>query len=101
MYVIFNIFMTINKFILYILSGIKLSRRIVTCCWDTMMNVLAVPLQFDSSNDSKNTQVKKMLRNELNKDSIRQMSVQHGLDALQKAATLANILGIELKYLKL
>lgn len=74
--------------------GIKLSRRIVTCCWDTMMNVLAVPLQFDSSSDSKNTQVKKMLQNELNKDSIRQLSVQHSLDALQKAATLANILGM-------
>jgi len=58
------------------------------------MNVLAVPLEFDSSNDSKNNQVKKMLRNELNKDSIRQMSVQHSLDALQKAATLANILGL-------
>lgn len=70
-----------------------MSRRIVTCCWDTMMNVLAIPLQFDSSNDTKNSQVKKMLRNELNKDSIRQMSVQHSLDALQKAATLANILG--------
>jgi len=58
------------------------------------MNVLAVPLEFDSSNDSKNTQVKTMLRNELNKDSIRQISVQHSLDALQKAATLANILGM-------
>jgi len=58
------------------------------------MNVLAVPLEFNSSNDSKNTQVKKMLRNELNKDSIRQMSVQHSLDALQRAATLANILGM-------
>jgi len=57
------------------------------------MNVLAVPLQFDLSNDSKNLPVKKILRNELNKDSIRQMSVQHSLDALQKAATLANILG--------
>lgn len=76
------------------LIGIKLSRRIVTCCWETMMNVLAIPLQFDSSNDSKNTQVKKMLQNELNRDSIRQMSVQHSLDALQKAATLANILGM-------
>jgi hypothetical protein len=76
------------------LLGIKLSRRIITCCWDTMMNVLAIPLQFDSSNDTKNTQVKKILRNELNKDSIRQMSVQHSLDALQKAATLANILGM-------
>ncbi|XP_025415186.1 brefeldin A-inhibited guanine nucleotide-exchange protein 3 isoform X2 [Sipha flava] len=75
-------------------AGIKLSRRIITCCWDTMMNVLAIPLQFDSSNDTKNTQVKKILRNELNKDSIRQMSVQHSLDALQKAATLANILGM-------
>lgn len=75
------------------LLGIKLSRRIVTCCWDSMMNVLAIPLKFDSSNDS-NTQVKKMLRNELNKDSIRQMSVQHSLDALQRAATLANILGM-------
>lgn len=73
--------------------GTKLSRRIVTCCWDTMMNVLAVPLQFDSSNDSKNAQVKKILRNELSKDSIRQLSVQQSLDALQKAATLANILG--------
>lgn len=72
----------------------KLSRQIVSCCWDTMMNVLAVPLQSDLSNDSKNTQVKKMLRNELSKDSVRQMSVQHSLDALQKAATLANILGL-------
>lgn len=58
------------------------------------MNVLAVPLQFDLSNDLKSTKVQKILRNELNKDSIRQMSVQHSLDALQKAATLANILGI-------
>lgn len=58
------------------------------------MNVLAIPLQFDSSLDSKNMQVKKMLRNELHKDSTRQMSVQHSLDALQKAATLANILGM-------
>lgn len=58
------------------------------------MNVLAVPLQFDSSNDSKNAQVKKILRNELSKDSIRQLSVQQSLDALQKAATLANILGM-------
>lgn len=57
------------------------------------MNVLAIPLKFDSSNDS-NTQVKKMLRNELNKDSVHQMSVQHSLDALQRAATLANILGM-------
>lgn len=63
------------------------------------MNVLSVPLQFSSSSDSKNVKVKKMLRNELNKDSIRQMSVQHSLDALQKAATLANILGIsKFKY---
>lgn len=84
--------MNINKVILFLL-GIKLSRRIVTCCWDTMMNVLAVPLQFNSSGDSKNSQIKKVLRNELNKDSIRQISVQHSLDALQKAATLANILG--------
>lgn len=80
---------------MYFLLGIKLSRRIITCCWDSMMNVLAVPLQFDLSNDLKNTKVQKMLRNELNKDSIRQMSVQHSLDALQKAATLANILGIK------
>lgn len=74
--------------------GIKLSRRIVTCCWDTMMNVLAIPLQCESSNNSKNIKVKKLLRNELNKDSVRQMSVQHSLDALQKAATLANILSM-------
>lgn len=66
-----------------------------------MMNVLAVPLQFNSTNDSKNTQVKKMLRNELNKDSTRQMSVQHSLDALQKAATLANILGLFLMKINL
>lgn len=65
----------------------------MTCCWDTIMNVLAVPLQFNLSNESKNLPAKKMLRNELNKDSIRQMSVKHSLDALQKAATLANILG--------
>lgn len=76
-----------------IILGLKLSRRIVSCCWDTMMNVLAVPLQFDLSNDSKNAQVKKILKSELNKDSSRQLSVQHSLDALQKAATLANILG--------
>lgn len=82
---------------MFLLSGIKLSRRIVTCCWDTMMNVLAIPLQFNSPNDSKNVQVKKMLRNELNKDSIRQISVQHSLDALQKAATLANIVGVCIK----
>lgn len=58
------------------------------------MNVLAVPLQFDFSSDSKNAQIKKILQNELNKDSVRQISVQHSLDALQKAATLANILGV-------
>lgn len=83
-----------KQVIFFFKLGIRLSRRIVTCCWDTMMNVLAIPLQYDSSNNSKNIQVKKILRNELNKDSIRQMSVQHSLDALQKAATLANILGI-------
>ncbi|XP_050440437.1 brefeldin A-inhibited guanine nucleotide-exchange protein 3 isoform X2 [Adelges cooleyi] len=75
-------------------AGIKLSRRILTCCWDTMMNVLAVPLQCDFINDTKNLQMRKLLRSEINKDITRQMSVQHSLDALQKAATLANIVGM-------
>ncbi|XP_050521238.1 brefeldin A-inhibited guanine nucleotide-exchange protein 3 isoform X2 [Daktulosphaira vitifoliae] len=75
-------------------AGIKLSRRILTCCWETIMNVLAVPLQCETKNELRNVKVKKLLHNKLNHGVTHQMTVQHCLDALQKLASLANIVGM-------
>lgn len=75
--------------------GIKLCRRVLTCCWDSMLVVLSAPLKGSSLGSKSPRRVSSLLLmgNEAAKDALRRDAVISSLDALQRAATLSNILG--------
>lgn len=80
----------------FINVGVKLCRRVLTCCWDSMLTVLSAPLKEPSLSTKGSRKVSAMLllSNEAAKDAIRRDAVVCSLDALQRAATLGNILGM-------
>lgn len=71
-------------------TGRKMSRRILTCCWDSMIDVLSTVLQFSIGyNNSR----KKILRKNKNYEFLLKNSFLSSLESLQKAAELTSVLG--------
>ncbi|XP_054267676.1 brefeldin A-inhibited guanine nucleotide-exchange protein 3-like [Macrosteles quadrilineatus] len=78
-------------------AGVKLCRRVLTCSWDSMLTVLSAPLKEPSLSTKGSRKVSAMLllSNEAAKDALRRDAVVCSLDALQRAATLSNVLGMQ------
>ncbi|KAK2577178.1 hypothetical protein KPH14_003335 [Odynerus spinipes] len=70
-------------------AGAKLSRRVLTCCWGSMMAVLSIGL-----NPPKEENNKGILNRDGSRREIRD-TVVLSLEGLHKAATLSNILGLQ------
>ncbi|KAG7209797.1 hypothetical protein KM043_011413 [Ampulex compressa] len=70
-------------------AGAKLSRRVLTCCWGSMMAVLSMGL-----NPPKEENNKGILIRDGGKRGIRD-TVVLSLEGLHKAATLSNVLGLQ------
>ncbi|XP_015191675.1 PREDICTED: brefeldin A-inhibited guanine nucleotide-exchange protein 3 isoform X4 [Polistes dominula] len=70
-------------------AGAKLSRRVLTCCWGSMMAVLSIGL-----NPPKEENNKGILNRDGGRREIRD-TVVLSLEGLHKAATLSNILGLQ------
>ncbi|XP_024942475.1 brefeldin A-inhibited guanine nucleotide-exchange protein 3 isoform X2 [Cephus cinctus] len=70
-------------------AGAKLSRRVLTCCWASMMSVLTAGL-----NPSKEENGKGILNREGAGREIKD-TVVLALDGLHRAATLSNVLGLQ------
>ncbi|XP_020284178.1 brefeldin A-inhibited guanine nucleotide-exchange protein 3 [Pseudomyrmex gracilis] len=70
-------------------AGAKLSRRVLTCCWGSMMTVLTMGL-----NPPKEETNKSILNRDGGKRGVRD-TVVLALEGLHKAATLSNILGLQ------
>nr|XP_018907123.1 PREDICTED: brefeldin A-inhibited guanine nucleotide-exchange protein 3 [Bemisia tabaci] len=75
-------------------AGIKLSRRILTCVWDSMLVVLGVPLQESSALKKKSHRLL-ILGNEAVKRALAKEAVVMSLEALQKAASLTTVSGLQ------
>ncbi|XP_012270259.1 brefeldin A-inhibited guanine nucleotide-exchange protein 3 [Orussus abietinus] len=71
-------------------AGAKLSRRVLTCCWASMMTVLASGL---SPCKDENT-TKGILNKEGGRRGVKD-TVVLALEGLHKAATLSNVLGLQ------
>lgn len=72
-------------------TGRKMSRRILTCCWDSIIDVLSTALQC-SAGHSNNSRIK-LLRKNKNNELLLKNCFSSSLESLQKAAELTNILG--------
>ncbi|XP_076390499.1 brefeldin A-inhibited guanine nucleotide-exchange protein 3 isoform X1 [Megachile rotundata] len=70
-------------------AGAKLSRRVLTCCWGSMMTVLTIGL-----NPPKEENNKGILSRDGGRRGIRD-TVVLSLEGLHKAAALSNILGLQ------
>ncbi|KAK0081887.1 hypothetical protein PV325_011414 [Microctonus aethiopoides] len=70
-------------------AGAKLSRRVLTCCWTSMMTVLTAGL-----NPAKDEANKGILNRDNGQRGVRD-TVVLALEGLHKAATLSNILGLQ------
>ncbi|KAG8035626.1 hypothetical protein G9C98_001054 [Cotesia typhae] len=70
-------------------AGAKLSRRILTCCWGSMMTVLTAGL-----NPAKEETNKGILNRDTTRRGVKD-TVVLALEGLHKAATLSNILGLQ------
>ncbi|CAG5092160.1 Similar to Arfgef3: Brefeldin A-inhibited guanine nucleotide-exchange protein 3 (Mus musculus) [Cotesia congregata] len=70
-------------------AGAKLSRRILSCCWGSMMTVLTAGL-----NPAKEETNKGILNRDTTRRGVRD-TVVLALEGLHKAATLSNILGLQ------
>ncbi|CAM1291637.1 KIAA1244 (predicted) [Pycnogonum litorale] len=80
----------------YVEAGEKLARRVLTACWDNILNILSVLLNSKSSSGVA-TSFSLMLGAECAKEDQKNMqeAVASSLDGLQKAARLCNILGLQ------
>ncbi|XP_046466470.1 brefeldin A-inhibited guanine nucleotide-exchange protein 3 isoform X1 [Neodiprion pinetum] len=70
-------------------AGAKLSRRVLTCCWGSMMTVLTAGLNPSNEENSKG-----ILNREGGRRGVKDTVVM-ALEGLHKAATLSNILGLQ------
>ncbi|KAL6418361.1 hypothetical protein ACFW04_012187 [Cataglyphis niger] len=70
-------------------AGAKLSRRVLTCCWGSMMTVLTTGL-----NPPKEETNKSILNRDGGRRGVRD-TVVLALEGLHKAATLSNVLGLQ------
>lgn len=73
-------------------AGAKLSRRVLTCCWGSMMTVLTTGL-----NPPKEESNKGILNRDGGRRGVRD-TVVLALEGLHKAATLSNVLGTSVSF---
>lgn len=73
-------------------AGAKLSRRILTCCWDSMVVVLSVGL-----NPAKEENGKSILSKDEGSRDVKDTIIL-ALDGLHRAATLSKILGRKFSF---
>ncbi|CAL4085330.1 unnamed protein product, partial [Meganyctiphanes norvegica] len=82
-----------------LLAGLKLCRRIVTCCWETVVGVLGSLLAGSGVNNSglRMAPLRLLLSGEAAKEESRRGRdlLAYCLNALQAAARLANVLGLQ------
>lgn len=74
-------------------AGLRLSRRILTCCWDSLLKILAAPLS-DKGGKPKGLKLRnlKLMGNESRQKEAREM-IAASLEGLQITARLCNSLG--------
>ncbi|XP_046405397.1 brefeldin A-inhibited guanine nucleotide-exchange protein 3 [Ischnura elegans] len=77
-------------------AGLKLSRRVLTCCWDSMYVVLS-SLLSDSGHLGVTASIGLLLGTEMARDENRRArdAIVTSLEGLQKAARLSNVLGLQ------
>ncbi|XP_067003777.2 brefeldin A-inhibited guanine nucleotide-exchange protein 3 [Anabrus simplex] len=78
-------------------AGVKLSRRILSCCWDSMLSVLSVMLGEHSASLGVTSSLALLLGSEGAREEHRRArdSVVASLEGLHKAARLSNVLGLQ------
>ena len=78
-------------------SGVKLSRRVLSCCWDSMLSVLSAGLGDPRGQLGVTSSLALLLGSEVAREEHRRAkdSIVASLDGLQKAARLTNILGTD------
>jgi len=81
-------------------AGMKLSRRILTCCWNSMLTVLTNTIGEGSSESSSTTSLQLLLGTEKARSKHKHVreAVISSHEGLQIAARLSNILGENLRY---
>ena len=83
--------------------GCKLSRRILSACWDPIISVLSEPLEgnFFKYGLITNTPVTGVLTEAAREDiKHRKAAVIAALDGLQRAARLSNVLGMSKAFIQ-
>jgi hypothetical protein len=77
--------------------GVKLSRRVLSCCWDSMLTVLSAGLGDLRGQLGVTSSLALLLGSEVAREEHRRArdSIVASLDGLQKAACLSNILGTD------
>ncbi|XP_021942345.1 brefeldin A-inhibited guanine nucleotide-exchange protein 3 isoform X2 [Zootermopsis nevadensis] len=78
-------------------AGVKLSRRVLTCCWDSMLSVLSAGLGDPRGQLGVTSSLALLLGSEGAREEHRRArdSIVASLEGLQKAARLSNILGLQ------
>lgn len=74
-------------------AGLRLSRRILTCCWDSLLKILASPLS-EKGCKPKGLKLRnlKLVGNEMRQKEARE-TIAASLEGLQIAARMCNNLG--------
>ncbi|CAB3365009.1 Hypothetical predicted protein [Cloeon dipterum] len=88
---------SVSETTLEIEAGMKLSRRILTCCWNSMLTVLTNTIGEGSSESSSTTSLQLLLGTERarSKHKLVREAVITSHEGLQIAARLSNILGLQ------
>lgn len=86
---------SITETTLEVEAGMKLSRRVLTCCWTSMLTVLTNTIGEGSSESSSTTSLQLLLGTEKARSKHRHVreAVIASHEGLQIAARLSNILG--------
>jgi hypothetical protein len=82
---------------LFYCPGVKLSRRVLSCCWDSMLSVLSAGLGDLRGQLGVTSSLALLLGSEVAREEHRRAreSIVASLEGLQKAARLSNILGTD------
>ncbi|KAL0275112.1 UNVERIFIED_CONTAM: hypothetical protein PYX00_003074 [Menopon gallinae] len=76
-------------------AGLRLSRKILTCCWDSVLKVLATPLT-EERHRSKGLKLRNLkFVSSVNRQKEAKETVANSLEGLQTAANLCNKLGLQ------
>ncbi|KAG5876373.1 hypothetical protein JTB14_032185 [Gonioctena quinquepunctata] len=84
-------------------AGIKLSRRVLTCCWTSVVSVLGLPLgevPYSSGTSALSRLVARRARQKY-RQKLREDIITASLEGLHKAASLSNILKLQARSSKL